>query len=522
MRAVRAGTSKGEIQLKEHCRVLIIGWDGATYDLLQPLLRNGRLPNLNRLLEKGAGGPMNSTVPPYTGPAWSTFATGLNPGRHGLFGWRGRYVPASNELGYRRQPLDSSRLSGKTFWSVLSRHGKRIGVVNFPMVYPVEPVNGLLIGGLLAPSLDSDFIYPREERHELMKVAPKYQLDVNFNIARSGDLDGYLEHISTLAEQRIAAVLHFWERERWDLFMAVFTEPDRLQHVFWHCMDPNHPAYNEELGRRWGNVITNLYERLDTTLGDMMSMAGPDTTTLVLSDHGFGPAYYRIHLNLWLKELGLLHTQRLKVGDREMETIDWRRTRAFAGETYEHCIYINLRGRDHFGLVSPGQEYHNLARFLADELVKLKHSPSEEPIITQVWPSDQLYWGEYTFYGPDLVYETANGIYLHSDRINPVQLVEPVTWQTGCHRNMGIYAMAGPGVRQGWTASASLQDVYPTVLLLLGVPIPPSLDGVPLVHCFEPDYLQIKQAAEIPVAGAYTSQEVIQLEKRLRSIGYID
>lgn len=470
--------------MKKNKRLIIIGWDGATYDVLKPLIDSGRMPNTKAMMENGASGIMESVDPPYTGPAWATFATGMNPGKHGLFSWKGRYTYAQNHLGYNRPDLESTRINGLTLWSYLSRQGKKICIINFPMTYPAEPVNGVLIGGLLAPSVNSDFVYPVCERDNLFRVAPLYRPDIEFKEARKGNMEAFLEHISISLEQKIKATRYYWEREEWDVFFPTFIESDCLQHVFWHCMDSKHPSYNDELAKKWGDVIAGHFQKLDMLLGDMLAEAKEDTYTLLLSDHGFGPAHYRVHINHLLKELGLMYTKKIQENDKEYEQIDWSRTKAYAGDTYEHCIYINQKGRDYFGIVSPGKEYRELVELLTKHLKKIKDPISKEYIVTKVMTSEEVYSSEFSFMGPDIIYETVKGEYLHSNTLSPKNLVEPSEWQTGCHRKNGIYVISGKDVEIGSKAIAKLQDIYPTVLKILDLPIPTNLEGKVMSGCF--------------------------------------
>jgi predicted AlkP superfamily phosphohydrolase/phosphomutase len=145
-------------------RVLIVGLDGATFDLMLPWIEEGCLPNLARILRSGSKSPLESTIPPITPCAWSSFMTGKNPGKHGLFD----FIEPHGEHGFRF--TNASFRDGETLWGCLSRHGRRVGVVNVPMTFPPEPVNGFLISGLDTPHELSPFMYPVEIRSDLKQA----------------------------------------------------------------------------------------------------------------------------------------------------------------------------------------------------------------------------------------------------------------------------------------------------------------------------------------------------------------
>jgi len=136
-------------------RVLIIGLDGATLDLLGPLMAEGRMPFLRSILENGAAGHLTTTFPPVTAPAWASFMTGKNPGKHGIFEFLYR------RRGHLRQtPVNSRMVGAPTIWQMLSQGGKRVAAFNVPLTYPPQPINGLIIGDFLTPRGAQDYTYP--------------------------------------------------------------------------------------------------------------------------------------------------------------------------------------------------------------------------------------------------------------------------------------------------------------------------------------------------------------------------
>src|SRR4030042_6947088 len=139
----------------ENARVIVMGLDGATFDLILPWVEQGYLPTFKRLMKEGAWGELESTTPPLTGPAWSSFITGKNPGRHGIYDFVKR-----NPQGYQWQTINATHRDGMSLWRLLSDHGRKVVVFNVPVTYPPEAVNGVMISGDLPPRKAPDFIFP--------------------------------------------------------------------------------------------------------------------------------------------------------------------------------------------------------------------------------------------------------------------------------------------------------------------------------------------------------------------------
>ena len=150
-------------------RVLIIGLDGATFDVLGPMIERGRMPNLAAIIREGASGVLNSTQPPITPAAWTTFMTGKGPGRHGIVDFE-RYDVRTNRLTFN----STMEIREKTFWDILSEKGFRVGSINLPMTYPPKRVNGFMISGFDAPSMEAEFTYPRDLKDEILRRFPDY------------------------------------------------------------------------------------------------------------------------------------------------------------------------------------------------------------------------------------------------------------------------------------------------------------------------------------------------------------
>jgi len=420
--------------------VLIIGLDGATWDVIDPWIEQGRLPHLARLREQGAWGPLASTMPPATLPSWSTFMTGVNPGKHGIFDFTRR------EFGtYEVRFVNSTFRKAPTLWTLLSAAGRRVCVLGVPGTYPPERVNGCMISGFDTPvttRADASFISPKE-------LAPLVQASGGFPFADFQEIriDGNWHRMALARllrgveiKTRLAQTL--LRREAWDCFMVLFGESDTVAHHFWRFHDADSPRFDAAGGREFGDAIRRVYESLDAAIG-ALTVAAPDATVLIVSDHGFGGAGDKaVYLNRWLRADGFQHVRptgagfgvaaRMKRtalqilppsvqarafrlnGGRwasrlESRTrfagIDWARTRAFSEElNYFPSVWLNLRGREPGGIVSQG-DYRRLCDDVCAAAGGLEDPEHRRPIVRRAWRREELYHGPWVHYAPDIILE---------------------------------------------------------------------------------------------------------------------
>ncbi|HEX3600073.1 MAG TPA: alkaline phosphatase family protein, partial [Lacipirellulaceae bacterium] len=294
--------------------VLIVGLDGATFDLMLPWIDAGFLPNLGRLLSGGAWSRLESTIPPITPCAWSSFITGKNPGKHGLFDF---IEPSRDGRGF--QFTNASYRDGESLWACLSRHGRRVGVVNVPMTYPPEPVNGFLISGLDTPHEHSPFMHPVEVRNILKDAGIRYRIDQQHlgNMRTDDRRRRQLLDIHDGESARTAAFRYLSNMRRCDFRMIVYGATDQVQHHFWHFMDENHDKHDPEGAKTFRNAIRDTYQHIDVQLGLLLDECDDDTVVIIMSDHGFGPmSNVRVRLNQVLRDAGLLKFVESRTGGR--------------------------------------------------------------------------------------------------------------------------------------------------------------------------------------------------------------
>lgn len=561
-------------------KVFILGLDGATFDIIEPMAQRGELPHLAALMREGVRAPLNSTIFHHSAPAWTSFATGKNPGRHGILGFT-RIVPGT----YRLALVNGADNAEPALWEVLSRHGKRVIVNNIPMTYPPKPVNGLLMSGLDTPSLTSPFTYPPQLKEEILRVAPNYKINLH--------LGGYLTSdrrrikalgiMSECIQARAKVLIHLMHHYEWDFVAVRFNSPDNVQHQYWKFMDEGHPEHEPRAAAALKEAIRGIYRELDGVVGTIRAAIGPEATLVVMSDHGAGRRSGKsVYLNEWLRSQGLLarvggkkkgglrravddaaHQLKGKTISFLLRTlppeaknailkffpqaasktatylrfsgIDWPRTRAFVGEV--EGIRINLAGRYPEGSVQPA-EYEALRDQIIREVMKITDPDTGERVFKLACRKEEVFAGQAVPEFPDIVV-IPREVYNMSPRFfrgneqNRGFVVKDEHWRkiSGSHRQHGVFIMAGPHCRRGVELPvADILDIFPTTLYRLGLPVPADVDGKVISAAFEPDFVAANplRVEEGPAGGGrgerqvYSEDDESKLIDSLRGLGYID
>ena len=218
-------------------RVLAIGLDSAAPDLIERWVREGKLPVFKRLMDSGCYGRLESTEPALTPPAWTSSVTGVNPGKHNIYDFY-RITPQ-----HGKEIATSKDRRSKAIWNLLDEFGRRSIILNLPLTYPAEQFNGIMVTGMPTPSLDKSFVTPETLRDEVLRLIGGKKLGVDTNTLLRGDEDQFLKDLERITDRISKLAFHLINNYDWDFFMVVFDDLDRLQHVFWHHMDPRHPFY---------------------------------------------------------------------------------------------------------------------------------------------------------------------------------------------------------------------------------------------------------------------------------------
>ena len=451
-------------------KVLVIGWDCAAPELVFDEFVDD-MPNIKRLMEEGIYGELESTIPAITCPAWTSMMTSKNPGKLGFYGFRNRPNYSYDGM----LIANSSIVREDTVWDILSEAGKSSILIGVPQTYPPKKINGCMITSFLTPSTDSQYTYPPELKAEVERVADGYMLDVeNF---RTENKDELLEEIYRMTEKRYTVAKHLMKTREWDFFMMVEMGPDRLHHGFWKFFDKRHRKYQPS---KYENAMRDYYRYLDEIAGDLMSIAGSDTSVIVVSDHGAKRMNGGICINEWLIKEGYL-----KLKDypdtitplREVE-IDWGNTIAWGEGGYHARVLLNVKGREPDGVVPP-EDYEEVRDGLIQKLEALEDE-NGDLIGTKAFKPQDIY-PVCNGIPPDLIVYLGD-LYWRSVGSVGMRSIHTSENDTGPddanHAQHGIFIMHSPNrERNGEISGAHVMDCAPTILNLLDVPVPDDMEG---------------------------------------------
>lgn len=556
-------------------RVMIIGLDGATWDVLDPWMRDGTLPHLAGLRARGSWGPLQSSIPPITAAAWSTFMTGKRPGKHGVY----HFVKLFDGDDAGEGPpelVDARTIQSAALWDVMSHHQRRVVLINIPLTYPPRPVNGVMVTGLLTPRSAEVFTYPPE----LSRQITDYQIDLErfsdktphvdaFDAALTAPSLALVAEFRAMEEKRARLARWLMESEPWDFFMVVFTATDRMGHYLWPYHRSPHQDDRPEV-RQLCEAVRAFYVRLDQIVGEMVSLAGPDTTVIVISDHGMGPVETkRFHGNNWLYQHGWLATKSVghainspdrwlarlglprdtlgrlihrlpglaqsRVVKKAIQSrgaaVDLERSQAYCVPIFYNIAGIRLR------LEGPARAA--LCREIMREIQALVDPDTGQPIVSQVLRASEYYAGPHAHNIPDLlvILEPDYAWSYFLSHYSSLVTRRPVVAGPAKHRSQGIFLAAGPGVavHPHPLSDMHIEDIAPTALYLMNLPLPTDLDGRVLSEALDPALLAeqpLRQSAPVELWGgppqavfadeAMSEEDEAIIRDRLRALGYFE
>jgi predicted AlkP superfamily phosphohydrolase/phosphomutase len=497
-------------------KIIVIGLDGATFDIIDPLITRGKLPNIKKIFSEGVRSKLFSSVPPISAPAWVSFMTGKNPAKHGVLGFQTYNL--SKYACYDHSIVTSNSYPKYTIMDILSKNDKRSIAFQIPLTYPVWKINGKMIAGYPTPDQTKAFCYPESFSEELGTLY-EYKSDQIAAGSTQEKIDCYsnsLERISEKVEKLI-------RNEPFDLFIYVNNTTDWVQHKFWkHQYDIDQPE----------PYIDLFYEKLDTKIGNIINLMDDDTTLILMSDHGAGtrPTKF-LNINHLLKEKGYLIPAQKKINlftrtnkywfewikeyfpirywskanfsskFREKiintrvykEQINWTETKAYRIPlAYPYTgININLKGRQQEGIVEPGSDFENIKNTL---YTSLKEFADLHPdLIEKVYRQEEFYHGPYIDNTPDIIIEINHKYDSGSEIDHLITDIPPILLQTisGYHRPYGIFAAMGKNILKNKVIKdINIMDIAPTILYLLNLEIDSDMDGRIINNMFNPYYLE--------------------------------
>ncbi len=434
-------------------KVLIIGLDGATWDVLDPLIEGGHMPNLEKFIKKGKRAVLKSTIPPVTAPAWSTFQTGVGPGEHGIYDFS-FLDPGTKELDL----VDSGFLKEETIWEKAAKAGKKVITINVPLTYPPKEVPGWIqVGGPLSGTCSPRFVYPEEIYEEVKRF--DYEVSASgLEVRENNTLSEAVNRLIEVERKRYDLAKHFLENKEWDLFMIHNQVMDTIQHAFFHYLD-----FDDEKTKKERKEIVRFYNFCDREIGKLVELAGSDAGIIILSDHGFKRIKRLINLNIFLKKEGYLALShkyffkrfiniarkfdifnleekiieglvlrnkglRKKLFSFGNDFINWEKSKAFMGPG---SIYGNVYVKD-----------GKLKEEIKEKLEGLEDSKNDKRVIKNVWRKEEVFEGPCLKTLPDLIIQPEKGYSFKTNLLlRETKLfrdVDPQKDSTGTHVKKGI------------------------------------------------------------------------------------
>ncbi|MFA5994820.1 MAG: alkaline phosphatase family protein [Patescibacteria group bacterium] len=533
-------------------KIITIGLDGMTFKLLDPLLAGGQMPNLKKLVDGGVRGILLSTKPPVTAPAWTTFATGVNPGKHGCYDF---CVPGKSLDDFK--PVNSNDIKVPTIEEILHAYGKKAVLINLPNSFPPKVAEFPTITSLM--TIGDKFIFPETLINKYPELKD-YRLTPDENIKLTQNLDAYIQHIIDLEQKRILAVKKLFLHEDWDFFFFLFSSTDWISHLAF-----------AEMVKGENPEAMKLFAVVDDFFGWLLEHMPAQSNIYILSDHGF--TYYTelFYINRWLEQQGYLVTTnnvgsleetmtarrreldkarskkqiRLTINKNLFKTIffhpaleklakkffrkvvkkilpihvdvnigiDMQKTKVcFPRGSMLQTLYVNYVKNFANGIVKDETEYNKICTDIKTKLEQL-YTPSGKRVTEHVYTKPELYGDNPPLPSPDLHCATKDVWivgHLHSKNIFEQEL-------SNKHDEFGVFMAYGADIKAGeQLPDANLCDLMPTILHHLGLPVPDYSDGQVLQHIFRPETTVAQNTPNIqPIKGL----EQKQLQNIIDNIG---
>ena len=565
-------------------KFVLLGLDGATFEMLDPFLEGGHLPVLASLLEGGARGILRSTVPPFTCPAWPTMYTGRNPGAHGVTSFR--LIEPGSVSGRSATLRD---IACPRIWTLLNEAGLRTGIFNVPVTYPADPVEGFMVSGFVTPPGAAEAVQPERLRGPFAEAHPHYECNGPENTALPFETRKqrrqFMQAMEEAVAMRLAATEWLLEREPVDFLWVVFETIDRISHKAYAYLTPKAPHYETADGREVRELALEVLQAQDRAMGRILDLMGPDPHAMVVSDHGFMYPRKKFCLHDWLVAKGLMvpkgiglrgglgsplkaltrrvigreasrrlmgflrakHLVRLPARDprsatwdAEQEgTWDWERSETWLGPAMEYGVRINGRYGGEEGGMS-AEEANRVVQAVVDGLQSVADPETDAPLFDVVGRREQLYDGPFMQRAPEVLFSLRNG-YRHAtiptenaSEDNGWLVPMPERWPRGVHDMAGVFALGGPGVAQEGTGRVDrvgMADIVPTILYAMGLAVPEELEGRVLEEVFTDQHRaanpieRVERTDRTVETGSdvptYSDEEEDLISKRLEDLGYL-
>jgi len=490
-------------------KLILLGLDGATWDVLDPLIGEGIMPNLRKIVENGTSTKMSSTFPPITAPAWLSMATGKNPGKTGVT----NFSNVKKNIRETELVTSSDFRKNGAYWNHLKDHGYKIYLMGYPMVYPYYDINGVMIGGWGTPD-DAKLAHPPEIENRIEEISGGY---VNYVPWRSkkykNNKEQLIQDLKSMHDKQVK-VLRELMKDDWDFFCYVSSVSDFLQHAFWGTWEKNDSPYHE--------AFIDIWTKIDKMIGDVAQH--DESNLFIVSDHGFGPLKNRFLPSKWLLKkdylrkkkfyflkkqiisfLSLFHRKMKsksfydKIGLDESQVLNLARNKTFKESMNVSLPYPTEVDLEKSIAVSRSSGIHGVIEVLEENKERkqklrkqikegLKEFSREKDFELTIYENEEIYDGARVDETPDLLFFVDDyACFVNSSRLEGKVYSRDYDFEikSGTHRKEGIFCAYGPDIKSsGKIEEIEIYDIAPTILHYFGTPVPNDIDGRVLKEIF--------------------------------------
>jgi predicted AlkP superfamily phosphohydrolase/phosphomutase len=556
-------------------KTLLIGFDAACWEYLNPLLASGRLPTLKKLMDTGIRGTLQSTLPALTPTAWGSIVTGKNPGKHGVYSHLLR-IPGT----YDFVPTNARFRLGTPFWNRLNQHGVKVGLVNIPYTYPPEPIDGFLVVGFGTPNSVSDKTYPASLLQSIESKYGEYEPTVNLNASNKESQDEIYSIARDHQGRLIQIAVDLADQNQVDVLVINLMLLDQANHKM----------------KDMDQIDQSMIET-DADIESLIRSFNPDNT-MVISDHGSRRIEGEFLLFKWLQNHGYYYQEERSLKESQdalnwlvrswltenigitgiaekalrrvvrefiprlsdrytkkfwsliessipnsrdfvklSDQTDFSKSLMFSASVYANSFYFNVIGREPNGNI-PFENYRNLAEEISEKLKRIGDPSTGDPLFKDIYLKEDIYSGPNVDFAPDIILDNYHSSWGTRGTPSGFELTNTtdryyidVLGDIGFHSRDGIFVFAGDDFGNGFVNEKHhVMDVPATLLYLYGVPIPDDYDGRVRDRLINPEFktrhpikFQPGDPEEsIPFEKLYSQDETDELYERLRALGYVD
>ncbi|MDD3626070.1 MAG: alkaline phosphatase family protein [bacterium] len=512
-------------------RIFLLGIDGADLDIIKSLINKGELPAFSKLLETGTSSPLLSPIIANSAPSWASIFTGKDIAEHGILYFQNQF---EDRVEFFDLFLDT--IDGERVWAGFDKDNRVSCIINVPITFPPEKVNGVMISGRLAND-NSIFTYPPELTNDLNTIGYHPTFD-----SSKSDVD-----LFNILDKRIDVALEFIRDYNWDMFFQGFLIIDWIMHHF--SEDSLLKQVKEKSDLAGFKIVSKAYKRMDYFLGELLDKyLSPDDRLFIFSDHGFKRYDFMFNVNIWLIKNGYLVLKRppgmvirdwllyfpIKIkravfGQKNVlgirqpvfdwkKNIDWKKTTVYSPEFFVNCSSFRINPY----LKLKTEEKNKIIEGLIEQLSSV--TLNEKPVFEQFHKREEIFNGRYFYRMPELLgmleanVRNDKRIYGKGEIFTVKNSVE--------HRREGVFFAWGKDIKKAeLNYLPDVRDIFPTVRYSAGLPVHRNISGKVIEEIFSESFLKLNELQisddelkpEITVGERYDDT----LKERLKDLGYL-